>query len=89
MACSICGKEGHNKQSCPNKVLNENARDRASIYRFDSMTESEQLRMGNAIRKMKKTIAPDARATAVESSNRDLPFHSSLSLEGTTDEEEK
>lgn len=74
MKCGACGREGHNRRTCPNATGSSlEKRDRALILRIDGMTRSEQSKMHSEIVKLKKRATSDeAKATLVEGSSREL-----------------
>ena len=72
MKCSICGKEGHNARTCPQKD-EEEARNQALWLKFENLTEKEASELQAKIIKEKSKIAPKARGTAVKGDVRELP----------------
>ena len=48
-------------------------RDRAIVLRVDNLTPSEEEKMANGIRKLKKKIAPEGRATLLQGETKSLP----------------
>ena len=70
MKCSICGLEGHNARTCPNR--NE-PRDQALWIKIDRLTEGEATKLQSRFIEDKSRIAPDARGTSAKGSIKELP----------------
>lgn len=80
MKCSVCGQNDHNRRTCPNIATGQKLaasqlenRDRSILLRIDNLTAGEQEQVQIKIRDLKRTIAPDARATLVEGKTSELP----------------
>lgn len=82
MACSKCGKAGHNARSCPDGPSEEKSivggRDRM-IIAIDNTDEESLHEIAAAVMKAKRKIAPNARGTIVIGDERSLP-HKVLQL---------
>lgn len=72
MRCSICGREGHNARTCPNK--DDEDVQYALWVKFDNITENEATDLLHNIMKTKSKIAPDARGTFAKAKKKDLPM---------------
>lgn len=48
-------------------------RDRAVVLRVDHLTQSEEEKMVNGIRKLKKKVAPDGKAALLQGPAKELP----------------
>lgn len=48
-------------------------RDRAVVLRVANLTASEEEKMADEIRKLKKKVAPEGRATLLQGKTKDLP----------------
>lgn len=77
--CKLCGESGHTARTCPQK------RNRAVIVRVDQMTCDEQDAFVTGVKKLKRDVAPDARATLIEGFQHQL---SSQPTQQLPDEEE-
>ncbi len=75
MACRVCGSQGHNSKTCPNKTdpMME-PRDRALIFRADRLTPTEQQALHDGLVKLKKGVtSEEVKATIVEGKSKELP----------------
>lgn len=72
MACSICGKTGHNARSCPNR--NDEDSNYALWVKFDNLKENEATDLLHDIMKDKARVAPDSRGTFAKAKKKDLPI---------------
>ncbi len=75
----MCGESGHTARKCPQK------RNRAVIVRVDQMTLEEQDAFVTGVKKLKRDVAPEARATLVEGFQHQL---SSQPIQELPEEEE-
>lgn len=82
MRCSICGKEGHNARTCPQKNQDVN-RDYAMLVKYDNISQSEARKLANEQIKMKQKHAPASRATMFIANKKELPekVRNNLSLQ--------
>ena len=89
MGCSICGKEGHNARSCPNKKVDDASY--ALWVKFDNLTENEATDLLHNIMKAKARVAPESRGTFAKAKKKDLPIEirNILKLEGNNGKEKK
>lgn len=72
MGCSICGKDGHNARTCPDKDKDV-PRNQALWMKFDNLTAKEAANLQAQVIKDKDRIAPKARGTAAKGNVRELP----------------
>lgn len=90
MRCSICGKEGHNARTCPNK---EDMVDRSHALwvKVDNITRKEASDLQIAFQKDKERIAPHGRGTAAKGAARELPdiIRKNLALLGGHNDKKK
>ncbi|BCL61598.1 hypothetical protein DGMP_22910 [Desulfomarina profundi] len=91
MACSKCGKTGHNARSCPENRSSQkkiiNGRDRM-IIAIDNTDEESLNKIAALVMEAKRKIDPNARGTIVLGDENSLP-HKVLQLlenSGNTDE---
>jgi len=70
MRCSICGCEGHNARSCPNR---QEDRDHALWVKVDGLTEREATKLQSRFMEDKSKIAPKARGTSAKGTTKELP----------------
>ena len=78
MACSICGSEGHNARTCPQREnsisqVDSEYRDFAFWMKVDGITEDEAIAFEHNAIEAKKRIAPKGRGTMVAADKKDLP----------------
>lgn len=82
MACSNCGKSGHNARSCQEANGAQNSvvggRDRM-IIAIDNTDEESLHKIASAVMEAKRKIAPNARGTIVIGDEKSLP-HKVLEL---------
>ena len=75
MSCSICGENGHNSRTCPNKdsgaVIQRPSH--ALWLKIDGITEEEGDNLLKSVIDAKREIAPHGRATFAKGSRRELP----------------
>ncbi len=76
---TLCGECGHTARKCPQK------RNRAVIVRVGQMTLDEQDAFVTGVKKLKRAVAPDARAALIEGFQHQL---SSQPIQQLPDEEE-
>lgn len=69
MACSNCGEEGHDRRTCP-----QEPREHAVIVRVDRLTYEERIQLADEFKDVKRRVAPEARGTIVEGSQKQLPY---------------
>ena len=76
MACSICGKGGHNSRKCPGKNPEEKneTKDMVLWVKFDNITNDESKRMLSGIMDLKDNVAPDSRGTFARDKKKNLPI---------------
>lgn len=90
MACSICGKEGHNSRSCPSKDIEceDSERDMAAWFKFDNITKDESSQLIKGIIDLKDRVAPNARGTFARDKKQNLPseIRKALNLTGKENE---
>lgn len=76
MACSRCGKTGHNARSCLNESVNKeaviNGRDRM-IIAIDNTDEECLHEIAARVMKAKREVDPNARGTIVIGDEKSLP----------------
>lgn len=87
MACSICGKSGHNARSCHSKH-EQDEKDQALWVKIDNISEGEATDLIYEIMKDKNKIAPDARGTFAKANKKQLPSEIKKALQLTGDENE-
>lgn len=89
MACSVCGKNGHNAKSCPNKNINDHTF--ALWVKVDNLTEDQSNKLLSSIMNAKTKIAPNSRGTFAKAEKKDLPMEikNVLRLEGNYGQEKK
>lgn len=91
MACSKCGKTGHNARSCPDNPENNtgviNGRDRM-IIAIDNTDEESLHAIAMEVMKAKRLIDPQARGTIVIGDEKSLPHKVLALLENKEDEDE-
>ena len=85
MACSICGKSGHNARSCHSKH-EQDEKDQALWVKIDNISEGEATDLIYEIMKDKNKIAPDARGTFAKANKKQLPSEIKKALQLTGDE---
>lgn len=81
MACSKCGKSGHNARSCAESTSNAptiNGRDRM-IIAIDNSDEESLHKIASLVMEAKRKIDPNARGTIVIGDEQSLP-HKVLQL---------
>lgn len=88
MKCSICGCEGHNARSCPNRKEDRN---HALWVKVDGLTEQEATKLQLRFMEDKSKIAPKARGTSAKGSVKELPnrIQDALKLLGENNESKK
>ena len=72
MKCSVCGKDGHNARTCPDKDK-DTPRNHALWIKFDNLTEREAADLHAQVVKDKTRIAPKARGTTAKGDAKELP----------------
>ncbi len=73
MKCSICGEEGHNSRTCPNKETTSEERDQILWLKYDNITNDEARSLQKASIDAKDEYAPEGRGTFVRGNKRELP----------------
>jgi hypothetical protein len=87
MKCGICGKEGHNRRSCPEggdspseqsrshvDLSGQQGREYSLIFRIDGMTAGEMDQMHTRVVKLKRAeVSDSARAALLAGKTADLP----------------
>lgn len=72
MRCSICGQEGHNARTCPQRDK-EAPRNYALWFKFDNLTRKEATDLKADMIRRKERLAPNSRATFVSGLVHELP----------------
>ena len=69
--CSLCGQPGHNIRTCPDKP--REPRDHRIVANITNLDREEADRLGNAIKREKRRIAPDSKGTLANTKRKQLP----------------
>lgn len=92
MACSKCGKTGHNSRSCPDNSESNtgviNGRDRM-IIAIDNTNEESLHAIAMEVMKAKRLIDPQARGTIVIGDEQSLPHKVLALLENNKENEDE
>lgn len=75
MACSICGKEGHNSKTCTTKLEGsvKPAETHVLWVKFDGITPKQADELLKGIIDVKSAVAPSARGTFAKGSKTEMP----------------